>query len=83
MIDRDRESARKYVSGRLALTLVDKIIKAFQEPHEDCRIESFQDWITSRAKQLNHKDERKEKGLHSELCHHCAHIEHLLTLLVE
>ena len=83
MTDRDRESARKYVSGRLALTLVDKIIEAFQEPHEDCGIENLRDWIKARGFQIQMIDERKEKGLHSELCHHCAYIEHLLTALVE
>ena len=67
----------------MAVATVQVIRKAFEEPHEDCRIKSFQDWITSRAKQLNHKAEREEKGLHSELCDHCAYIEHLLTALVE
>ena len=67
----------------MAVATVQVIRKAFEEPHEDCRIKSFQDWITSRAKQLHHKAEREEIGLHSELCDHCAYIEHLLTALVE
>ena len=82
MTEEDRESARKYVNGTITLLVADAVIEAFEEPHEDCRIKSVQDWIKSRAYQLNYKAER-EKGLHPEICDHCAKIEHLLTVLVE
>jgi len=83
MTEEDRESARKYVNGTITLLVADAVIEAFEEPHEDCGIENLRDWIKARGFQIQMIDERKEKGLHSELCHHCAYIEHLLTALVE
>ncbi len=86
MTDRDSRTVgytKAEYDNAMTVATVQVIREAFEEPHKDCRIKSVQGWITSRAEQLHHKAEREEIGLHSELCDHCAYIEHLLTALVE
>lgn len=86
MTDRDSRTVgytKAEYDNAMTVATVQVIREAFKEPHEDCRIKSFQGWIKSRAEQLHHKAEREEIGLHSELCDHCAYIENLLTALVE
>ena len=86
MTDRDGWTVgytKEEYDNAMAVATVQVIRKAFEEPHEDCGIENLRDWIKARGFQIQMIDERKEKGLHSELCDHCAYIEHLLTALVE
>ena len=83
MTDRDRESARKYINVGVSMPIVDKLRKAFEEPHKDCGIENLRDWIKARGFQIQMIHKHEEMGLQSSNgCHHCAYIENLLNALL-
>tara|TARA_R110001599_G_scaffold18538_1_gene72134 strand:- start:588 stop:953 length:366 start_codon:yes stop_codon:yes gene_type:complete len=82
-VNGDRESARKYINVGVSMPIVDKLRKAFEEPHKDCGIENLRDWIKARGFQIQMIHEQEEMGLQSSNgCHHCAYIENLLNALL-